>query len=77
MKDGKYLVVKAIPLNKDGSKAIPVGTTLTITRGQVFQDGNWISQEWQHDYQQLITDEITYGWKYLRPDNPIVGKSLV
>lgn len=77
LKDSRYVVVKAIPLDPRGEKSIPVGTSITVTNGNVYKDGGFINPDYQQDFRSLITSEMRNGWKYLRPDNPLVGKSII
>lgn len=77
LKDSRYLVVKPIPLDARGDKNIPKGTSITVTNGNVYKDGGFINPDYQEDFRTLIKTEMKNGWNYLRPDNPVVGKSII
>lgn len=77
MKNSKYVVLKDIPLDKNGEKVIKQGTEISVTHDCVYMNGGLLSMEWQEDFIHLIQKEERTGWKYLHPDNPVVGKSIV
>ena len=63
--DKKYLLEKDIPLAN--GKKIAKGTTITRTHGVYYMDGGLLPQDYQEDFDQLISNEETYGWDYLVP----------
>ena len=75
MKDGKYIVVKPIPLGHGDS--IKVNTDIDRIHGNFYMDGGLLPLDFQHDFEMLLSHELKHGWKYLRPNNPIVGKPLI
>lgn len=75
MKDGRYVVVKAIPLGR--GKEIKVGAELVRTHGGYYLDGYLLDKDFQKDFETLLSSEIKRGWNYLRPNNLITGKSLI
>lgn len=77
MEDSKYVVLKDIPISKNGDKVIARGTEITVTHDCVYMNGGLLPMEWQEDFAHLIMKEKKTGWKYLHPDNPIVGDSLL
>lgn len=77
LRDSRYVVVKPIPLDREGEKTIKVGTMISVTHGCVYMNGGFIEPEYQDDFRMLIADELERGFKYLRPDNPVVGKSII
>jgi hypothetical protein len=77
MKNSKYVVLKDIPLNKEGTKTIPKGSEISVTHDCVYFNGGLLPPDYQADFKTLITKEERSGWKYLHPDNPIVGNSIV
>lgn len=77
MKNSKYVVLKNIPLNEDGSKNIPKGSEISVTHDCVYYNGGLLPVDFQEDFKKLITKEERDGWKYLHPDNPVVGNSIV
>lgn len=70
--DKKYRVFKEIPLNGGGS--IPVNTSIYQIHGNYYMDGGLLPPAYQEDFDKLIKREENFGWNYLRPDNPVVGK---
>lgn len=77
LRDGKFVVAKDIPLDKDGNHSIKVGTEITITHGCFYMNGNLLPQEYQKDFDKLVRLESSKGWNYLLPDNPVVGRSII
>lgn len=77
MKNSKYVVLKDIPLDKNGERVIKQGTEISVTHDCVYMNGGLLSMEWQEDFVRLIKNEEKNGWKYIHPDNPVVGKSIV
>lgn len=75
MKDGRYIVVKPIPLA--GGSSIKVNTEIDRTHGNFYMDGGLLPLDYQEDFTKLVEHESKHGWKYLRPNNPIVGKSII
>ena len=63
--DKKYLLEKDIPLAN--GKKIAKGTTITRTHGVYYMDGGLLPQDYQEDFDQLISNEEMYGWNYLVP----------
>ena len=77
MKNSKYVVLKDIPLDRTGSKKIQKGSEISVTHDCVFLNGGLLPPDYQEDFRKLIMKEERNGWKYLHPDNPIVGNSIV
>ena len=77
MKNSKYVVLKDIPLNKEGTKVIQKGNEVSVTHDCIYLNGGLLPPDYQEDFRILITNEEKNGWKYLHPDNPIVGNSIV
>lgn len=77
LKDAKFVVATSIPLDKDGNHSIPKGTEITITHGCFYMNGGLLPKDYQEDFEMLVNREMKTGWKYLLPDNPIVGKSII
>ena len=75
MEDKRYRVVKEILLTEGGS--IPVNSAIYLIHGNYYMDGGLLPEAYQEDFHHLITYEQKHGWHYLRPDNPIVGKSII
>lgn len=75
MKDGRYVVIRPIPLG-DG-KSIKVNTDIDRVHGNFYMDGGLLPLEYQRDFTRLIEHEEKNGWYYISPNNPIVGKSLI
>ena len=73
--DKKYRVIKPIPLG--GGDSIPVNTSIYEIHGNYYMDGGLLPADYQEDFYNLIKHEEKTGWKYLKPDNPVVGKSLI
>lgn len=76
MKDSKYVVLKNIPLDSKG-KSIERGTEISVTHNCVYMNGGLLPMDYQEDFINLIKTEEKTGWKYLHPDNPVVGKSII
>lgn len=64
-KDQRFVIIKAIPL-KDG-KSIPVNTSIYRTHGMYYMDGGLLPQDYQEDFDDLISQEEKSGWKYISP----------
>ena len=77
MKNSKYVVLKDIPLDKNGTKKIQKGTEISVTHNCIYMNGGLLPPDYQHDFKQLIEQEEMTGWKYVHPDNPVVGESIV
>lgn len=75
MKEGRYVIVKAIPLGR--GKEIKVGSELVRTHNCYYLDGYLLDKDFQKDFETLLMSEIKRGWNYLRPNNLIIGKSLI
>jgi hypothetical protein len=75
MKDGKFVVVKPIPLAE--GKSIRINTEIDRIHGNFYMDGGLLPLDYQQDFAKLVEHEMRTGWKYLRPNNPIVGKSII
>ncbi|WP_292473950.1 hypothetical protein [Methanosphaera sp.] len=73
--DSQYIVVKEIPLKEGGS--IRVNTDIYRMHGNYYMDGGLLPPAYQQDFDQLIENEEKNGWKYLRPNNKIVGKNVI
>ena len=77
VRDGKFVVVKDIPLDKDGNNSIKRGSEITLTHGVFYLNGGMLPPDYQEDFRTLLVREMNSGWKYLQPDNPVVGKSII
>ena len=75
MKDGRFIVVKSIPLG--GGDSIRVNTEIDRIHGNFYMDGGLLPLDFQQDFTKLVEREMKTGWKYLRPNNPVVGKSII
>lgn len=75
MRDGRYIVVKPIPLG--GGNSIRVNTEIDRVHGNFYMDGGLLPLDFQHDFELLLTHELKTGWKYLKPNNPVVGNSII
>ncbi len=75
MKDGRFIVVKPIPLG--GGDSIRVNTEIDRIHGNFYMDGGLLPLDFQQDFTKLVEREMKTGWKYLRPNNPVVGKSII
>ena len=73
--DCKYIVVKEIPLK--GGNSIKVNTDIYRMHGNYYMDGGLLPPAYQEDFDTLIENEQKRGWKYLRPNNPVVGKQII
>ena len=73
--DKKYIVIKDIPL-KEGD-AIKVNTDIYRIHGNYYMDGGLLPEAYQLDFDKLIEHEEKNGWKYIRPNNPVVGKQII
>lgn len=74
-KDSQYIVVKEIPL-KGGGK-IRVNTDVYRMHGNYYMDGGLLPPEYQDDFDRLIENEEKNGWKYIRPNNMVMGNSII
>lgn len=63
--DKKYVLLKDIPL-ADGKK-IAKDTTITRTHGVYYMDGGLLPQDYQEDFDRLISTEEQTGWNYIVP----------
>ena len=77
VKDGRYLINKDIPLDRNGEKVIKKGAELYLTNGVFYLEGNLLSEDYQYDFRELLTREVENGWNYVVPANPKVGKSII
>ena len=77
MKNGKFVVAKDIPLDKDRNHVIPKGTDISLTHDCFYMNGNLLSQDYQADFMKLLLKEANNGWNYLLPDMPRVGSSII
>ena len=75
MKDGRFIVVKPIPLG--GGDSIRVNTEIDRIHGNFYMDGGLLPLDFQQDFTKLVEREMKTGWKCLRPNNPVVGKSII
>ena len=75
MEDGRFIVVKPIPLGE--GKTIKVNTEIDRIHGNFYMDGGLLPLDYQQDFTKLIEHEMKTGWKYVRPNNTIVGKSII
>jgi hypothetical protein len=66
VQEGKYTLVKDIPLG--GDNKIKAGTSIYLTNGVFYMDGGLLDQDFQEDFKTLIMREAKNGWNYLRPD---------
>ena len=66
MKEGKYRIIRDIPVGKDGNK-IKAGLDLFYLGGVFYMDGGMLDRDFQEDFTQLLKNEIRNGWKYLKP----------
>ena len=66
VKEGKYTLVKDIPLG--GDEKIKAGTSIYLTEGVFYMEGGLLDQSFQEDFRQLLECETRYGFNYLRPD---------
>lgn len=69
MKDGKFVVIRDIPLSKDGKSAIKKGNELYLTHGVFYLNGGMLPGDYQEDFRMLLSNEMKNGWKYLCPDD--------
>lgn len=63
--DKKYILEKDIPLAN--GKKIAKGTTITRTHGVYYMEGGLLPEDYQEDFDHLISNEEMYGWDYLIP----------
>lgn len=77
IREGKYAVVKDIPLDKEGNHAIKAGNEISLTNGVFYLNGGMLPPDYQEDFRNLLIIEATKGWRYLVPDNPVIGKSII
>lgn len=66
MREGKYTLVKDIPLG--GGEKIKAGTSIYLTEGVFYMEGGLLDQDFQEDFRRLLEREERSGYKYLRPD---------
>lgn len=75
IKEGRYLVAKAIPIGKTGQ--IDEGRDIDYLHGIIYMDGGIVPPSYQEDFKHLIEYESKHGWNYLKPNNMVVGKSII
>ena len=73
--DAQYIVVKDIPLREGG--VIKINTDIYRMHGNYYMDGGLLPASYQEDFDKLIESEEKRGWKYIRPNNKIVGKNII
>ena len=66
VKEGKYTLVKDIPLG--GDEKIKAGTSIYLTEGVFYMEGGLLDQGFQEDFRNLLEQETKYGFNYLKPD---------
>ena len=66
VREGKYTLVKDIPLG--GDDKIKAGTSIYLTEGVFYMEGGLLDQSFQEDFRRLLEKETKYGYNYLRPD---------
>lgn len=66
IKEGKYTLVKDIPLG--GDEKIKAGTSIYLTNGVFYMEGGLLDQDFQEDFGALLERESRNGWNYLTPD---------
>lgn len=66
VREGKYTLVKDIPLG--GDEKIKAGTSIYLTEGVFYMEGGLLDQSFQEDFRMLLERETKYGFNYLRPD---------
>ena len=67
MREGKYTLVKDIPLG--GDEKIKAGTSIYLTDGVFYMEGGLLDQDFQEDFRKLLERETRNGFNYLRPDD--------
>lgn len=63
--DRTFVINKPIPLG--GGKEIAKGTTITRTHGVYYMDGGMLPNDFQEDFDHLISKESKSGWNYIVP----------
>ena len=66
VKEGKYTLVKDIPLG--GDETIKAGTSIYLTEGVFYMEGGLLDQGFQEDFRNFLEQETKYGFNYLKPD---------
>lgn len=66
VREGKYTLVKDIPLG--GDEKIKAGTSIYLTEGVFYMEGGLLSDDFQDDFRRLLESEAKNGFNYLRPD---------
>jgi hypothetical protein len=64
-KDQQYIVIKPIPLGNN--KFIPVNTDINCTHGIYYMNGVILNNDYQEDFEYLISKEEIRGWEYVVP----------
>ena len=67
VKEGKYTLVKDIPLG--GDEKIKAGTSIYLTEGVFYMEGGLLDEDYQQDFAKLLERETRYGFNYLRPED--------
>ena len=63
--DQQYVVIKPIPLGRD--KFIPVDTDINRIHGLYYMNGIILTEDYQQDFDNLISREEVRGWEYITP----------
>ena len=63
--DQQYVVIKPIPLGRD--KFIPVDTDINRIHGLYYMNGIILTDDYQQDFENLISREEVRGWEYITP----------
>lgn len=63
--DQQYVVIKPIPLGRD--KFIPVDTDINRIHGLYYMNGVILTDDYQQDFENLISREEVRGWEYITP----------
>jgi len=75
MDDKRYIVIRPIKLYGGGE--IPVNSSVYEIHGCFYMDGGLLPKDYQEDFYELIKYEKKHGWHYLKPNDPVVGKSEI
>lgn len=74
VKNGKWLIVKDIPINR-GKSSIKKGGMLVVVNNVVYLDNGLLPRDYQEDFLELIATDMKHT--YVRPCNDIVGKPII
>ena len=66
VKEGKYTLMKDIPLSGEGK--IKAGTSIYLSEGVFYVEGGLLDEYFQKDFRALLEKETKYGWNYLKSD---------